>query len=472
MISSPLFAVDAQKLLDQGKVQEAIDLCIQGLEVFPNYQAAVGILAQAYKQIGNEEKANDTLKKAMDKFPTSKSLNNLKKFDLQLPKSLEMGEGTAMDSNDILSDLSKYDSESVDKEFDKSINAENNSQLDLILDSDLESSADGLKVDLSSELEDEEIGDYNFGLNDETAESNVDYEDGISDMEINDLEQEILNDENNDVNYDLASNENINENIEIENEINNSEEEKNANDIADSILSSIDEELLLGETNGIDSVNRLNDEELSSNNDNILINIEDGESSTNLQEELNEGTEKIETEFSLQSRIEDNLDLVDDSFNTISRGIVENDEILEIDINNKDLFGDWKVNEFLTDFKFEINLDKLPDLDFIEKYKDTILEPPVYNGIDSAANTMDIEKLAVNLEGAKVGPAGSNPDVAKGDYSEQGDPNIATETLAKIYEEQDAFDEAIAVYEILVQKRPEKSEFYNSKIEKLKKHNL
>ena len=49
---SPLFAIDAQNLLNDGKIQEAIDLCEEGLKAFPNYAAGEGVLARAYKQLG------------------------------------------------------------------------------------------------------------------------------------------------------------------------------------------------------------------------------------------------------------------------------------------------------------------------------------------------------------------------------------------------------------------------------------
>lgn len=81
---SPLFAVDAEELLEQGKVQEAIDLCLNGLEVYPGYPAGEATLAKCYKLSGNSEKANEILNIAIQKNPFNKALDTLKKYDLDL----------------------------------------------------------------------------------------------------------------------------------------------------------------------------------------------------------------------------------------------------------------------------------------------------------------------------------------------------------------------------------------------------
>lgn len=81
---SPLFAVDAEELLEQGNVQEAIDLCLKGLEAFPGYPAGEAILARAYKISGDSEKANEILESAIEKNPFNKGLDTLKKFDLEI----------------------------------------------------------------------------------------------------------------------------------------------------------------------------------------------------------------------------------------------------------------------------------------------------------------------------------------------------------------------------------------------------
>ena len=382
MIDSPLFAVEAQELLDQGKVQEAIDLCNEGLKVFPNYQAAVGILAQAYKQIGDDEKANQTLNDAIEKFPTSKSLGNLKKFDLELPKFIEKDvvDIKEMNSEEILSDLSKY--EDVEDVEDVEDLEDDSGELDDVGFGDIAKGDEDIN---------EEDLEFDFGLNTESDEDDSD-EEYLLDLNI---DNEAKDDS------DIISNE-------------------------DNIRNELDEYLI--EENTFDG-------ELE-----ILDNM-------GFEEEINKY---------------DNIDNISESDN----------DIVELDMSDKDLFGEWDIKELMPKFSYEFHLDTLPDLEFIDRFKGVQLELPIYFGNDSAKNTLELDTLAKNLEGAKIGPAGSNQNVEDGDFSELEKPKIATETLAKIYEEQDAFDEAIRIYEILAENQPEKEQYFSSKIEKLKNHIL
>lgn len=85
MAITPLFAIEAQNLLNDGKVQEAIDLCKEGLIAFPNYAAGEGVLARAYKMIGDESKAEQTLNSAITRNPFNKGLKSIKKQKLKIP---------------------------------------------------------------------------------------------------------------------------------------------------------------------------------------------------------------------------------------------------------------------------------------------------------------------------------------------------------------------------------------------------
>ena len=83
---TPLFAVDAEELLDQGLVDDALELCKLGLEAYPGYPAGEAVLARCYKVSGNSEMANEILETAMLKNPFNKALETLKKFDIEIPK--------------------------------------------------------------------------------------------------------------------------------------------------------------------------------------------------------------------------------------------------------------------------------------------------------------------------------------------------------------------------------------------------
>ena len=79
---SPLFAIEAEKLLNQGKVQEAIDLCLEGLKQYPKYASAEAVLARAYKEIGDDEKADETLAKAIEKNPLNRTFKSIKQHGI------------------------------------------------------------------------------------------------------------------------------------------------------------------------------------------------------------------------------------------------------------------------------------------------------------------------------------------------------------------------------------------------------
>jgi len=74
---SPLFAVEAEELLNSGRAQEAIDLCKQGIEAFPNYTIAYGILARAHSAIGDSAVAESVLESAAQSFPRSKTIRKI-----------------------------------------------------------------------------------------------------------------------------------------------------------------------------------------------------------------------------------------------------------------------------------------------------------------------------------------------------------------------------------------------------------
>jgi len=79
---SPLFALEAEQLLLSGFAEEAIEVCNNGLAVYPDYPVAKVILARAYNLIGKKEQSELILKEAkensygkvLDKFNFNESI--------------------------------------------------------------------------------------------------------------------------------------------------------------------------------------------------------------------------------------------------------------------------------------------------------------------------------------------------------------------------------------------------------------
>ncbi|MBL7998024.1 MAG: tetratricopeptide repeat protein [Candidatus Kapabacteria bacterium] len=77
MPASYNFALEAQRLLGSGQAGEAVTLCEQGLTVYPDYQTAYAILARAYLQMSDIESAFHTVQRGLKLFPLNKALKML-----------------------------------------------------------------------------------------------------------------------------------------------------------------------------------------------------------------------------------------------------------------------------------------------------------------------------------------------------------------------------------------------------------
>src|SRR5574343_1016401 len=78
---TPLFALEAEQLLEAGFPEEAIALCKKGLEIYPNYPTAVSLLVRALKHNGASEEAEITLENAKRHFPRNKIIDTIEKYD-------------------------------------------------------------------------------------------------------------------------------------------------------------------------------------------------------------------------------------------------------------------------------------------------------------------------------------------------------------------------------------------------------
>ncbi|MFP4545053.1 MAG: tetratricopeptide repeat protein [Candidatus Kapaibacterium sp.] len=74
---SPLFALEAEELLEAGKIDESIALCREGLEAYPDYPAGLAILSRALKEKGDEEGSKEVIKNASRKYPAYKGIKSV-----------------------------------------------------------------------------------------------------------------------------------------------------------------------------------------------------------------------------------------------------------------------------------------------------------------------------------------------------------------------------------------------------------
>ncbi len=76
---SPLFALHAEELLEKGDPAAAIELCLKGLQEYPDYTSAYSVLARAQKLAGDREEAVKTLRNAEQRFPANRAISFYKK---------------------------------------------------------------------------------------------------------------------------------------------------------------------------------------------------------------------------------------------------------------------------------------------------------------------------------------------------------------------------------------------------------
>lgn len=75
---SPFFAIEAEKLLSEGKITESIALCNVGISTYPDYQSAYIVLFKAYLKNNELSKAKELISNCLQLFPKSKQFERLK----------------------------------------------------------------------------------------------------------------------------------------------------------------------------------------------------------------------------------------------------------------------------------------------------------------------------------------------------------------------------------------------------------
>ncbi|MFN5865887.1 MAG: tetratricopeptide repeat protein, partial [Candidatus Kapaibacterium sp.] len=96
---SPLFAIDAQKLLGAGDASGAVQLLEQGIEVFPEYTTAYAVMARAFMQMRDAESAYEWVKRGLKQAPTHRAL-----VILEQELRRQTFSGTTTESNSVQQD--------------------------------------------------------------------------------------------------------------------------------------------------------------------------------------------------------------------------------------------------------------------------------------------------------------------------------------------------------------------------------
>ena len=165
---SLLFAVEAEQYLLAGMIEEAIELCVKGIQAYPGYAAGYSILAMAYRQKGENEKAREAVNSASENQPFQRHFTSLKvKLDEE-PKPQETDFSELIDEKDnqfelitekkqVLTDIDSRNLElgeeniTEDTDFSESIN-ENDNQFELISEKQqVHKNFDFLNVELNEE---------------------------------------------------------------------------------------------------------------------------------------------------------------------------------------------------------------------------------------------------------------------------------------------------------------------------------
>lgn len=114
---SLLFAVEAEQLLLAGMPEEAIELCNEGLEVYPDYAAAISVLAKAYKILGDANKAQSLISNSKESMLASSYLHIKESVEkLSTDEIFPVDENVQDLANNfqIIDDLEPYEMNKVD----------------------------------------------------------------------------------------------------------------------------------------------------------------------------------------------------------------------------------------------------------------------------------------------------------------------------------------------------------------------
>ena len=487
---SVLFAVEAEQLLLAGLTKDAIDLCLQGLNVYPDYPAAFSILAKAYKEIGEKDRAEETIGKALNKFPTNRQLAFVSKTITEESKPF-------VSSKDFDSEFNNFKSESINSSeiidnFDSHItNLNDNVNIvdtveDVIVtdDNDInilfeQKNAEPDNNSLSQDLSDIDPNSPDFDINSLMNSSEFEAENTIESL------SEPINETESIDNY--FNNESVSDNINI-----------NENDIEDDSLVVSDSANLETNTENLLSIpepvqdfsfssfQAQEDEELTgeyedeadqdfnlntSNFDFSGFPSETGnilsESEVESKEIENSGLQSISDNIEIEDiseDLQDDITLIPGFLLKLETGVLHSRETNNIKADTLNIIPGLDFSPFNSNYNFRNRisaLTALPDIPF------NVLAP--INDNNTSNQDFSIEELALKLQDAHIPKLDMNAiEVEPEDLTTQNESaNIITETIANIYVMQGAIEEAKDAYKQLASQYPDRSDYFFNKADSL-----
>ncbi|MFN8360119.1 MAG: hypothetical protein U0264_09415 [Candidatus Kapaibacterium sp.] len=439
---SPLFAVHAEQFYNAGSYAEALELCLRGIEIYPHYPSAYVLTARAMWALGNSAQAQEFIANATQLFPVHPALLRLEQEFFGLPPATATpSEPSLPETESEKNDLSLQDEDMIlEKE-------------DILLDSATSLSEHEVPIPQAEDSVPEEEDSV-----EESEDIQPEFEDVQPEFEDIQPEFEDIQPEFEDIQPEI-------EDIQTE-------------------IEDIQPEI----------------EDIQPEIEDIQPEIED------IQPEI----EDIQTEFEdIQTEIEDIQPIEVIVEQAVPSDSDDDDDFIPSEHSEK--YTPLRIVEmtnvshaFLPSLKAS-SINLIPGLDFtplkfqnghshkkngilpapppfprfreripatspvIPKPEEKILrssEPIVIEHTsappaEESHKLTPLEELAARLEKVRI-PA-TYEEITR-THSAELVPAMVTETMARIYEKQGAFPEAIKAYQILARRTPEKLEFYEERI--------
>ncbi len=472
-----LFALEAEQLFLEGKFDQAIELCRNGLKIYPDYPAAYSILTRSFLKLGDIASAEAILAEGLLLFPKAVSL-------IEMKEAFKAGSEVAYTPPSYLNKTSTL----ADKSDDLSANISTSSDAVENIDDDFsEDDIDALFAAQAIENQQDSV-EVNE-LNIEPDDDNIDF-----DALLKQEQEEILTAQNDDDSQDFSEDdidalfaaqaiENQQDSVEV-NELNIEPDDDNID--FDALLKQEQEEILTAQ-NDDDSQEFSKDDidalfaaqAIENKQDSVEVNelnIEPDDDNIDFdallkqeQEEIltaqNDETKSIQSDANYSElNIEEEFELIiDDNIQTESlvAGFWK-----KLKTGDRGLFYNYSADNIelipgLYDF---INSDILSDRINMNNSISSLSTisaplPEILLSKDAPEDTFSL--LAKKIENVKIAPVREYQDFEpEEEFQEQVPENkVFTETIANIMAMQGKFWEAAKVYRQLAESNPEKAEF-------------